>query len=199
MSSRRTRRRIDTIGYDPRSRLRRDVLAPDPRTDRPAPPAPPRRPASNATSARSSSRSRRRRRRSGSASASGTSSPIVRTLTRLEQFDLACSDGRGTVAVRRSLPPVQKRHVRRLPAAPAGGSRRVGRSPTRRAAARHGPPTRPPPRADAPRAGRRPRRRRTRLFSCGFHPAVCHDATRWAWERHCEAAREAGLLPAPSP
>jgi hypothetical protein len=28
---------------------------------------------------------------------------------------------------------------------------------------------------------------------------VCHDATRWAWDRHCEAAREAGLLPAPSP
>jgi hypothetical protein len=41
----------------------------------------------------------------------GTSSPIVRTLTRLEQFELACSDGRGTVAVRRSLPPVQRRHV----------------------------------------------------------------------------------------
>src|ERR1700675_4669059 len=33
----------------------------------------------------------------------GTSSPLVRSLARLEQFDLACSDGRGTVAVRRNL------------------------------------------------------------------------------------------------
>jgi len=46
----------------------------------------------------------------------GNSSPIVRTLARLETFDLACSDGRGTVAVRRNLPPVQHRHLRRLPA-----------------------------------------------------------------------------------
>ena len=34
----------------------------------------------------------------------GNSSPIVRTLTRLSQFDLACDDGRGTVAVRRNAP-----------------------------------------------------------------------------------------------
>ena len=44
----------------------------------------------------------------------GTSSPIVRSLVRLESFDLACSDGRGTVAVRRSLPPLPVRHLRRL-------------------------------------------------------------------------------------
>ena len=47
----------------------------------------------------------------------GNSSPIVRTLNRLSQFDLACDDGRGTVAVRRNLPPINPRHVRRLPAA----------------------------------------------------------------------------------
>jgi hypothetical protein len=46
----------------------------------------------------------------------GTSSPIVRTLTRLTQFDLACDNGHGTVAVRRNLPPINRRHVRRLPA-----------------------------------------------------------------------------------
>src|SRR5204862_5287749 len=46
----------------------------------------------------------------------GHSSPIVRSLARLETFDLACSDGRDTVAVRRNLPPLQRRHVQRLPA-----------------------------------------------------------------------------------
>jgi len=130
---------------------------------------------------------------------SGSSSPIVRTLTRLEQFELACSDGRGTVAVRRSLPPVQKRHVRRLPA-----QLQVDHADWADARLDE------PPVATARRRARRLALTLLEqgeghddvehaLFSCGFHPAVCHDATRWAWERHCEAAREAGLLPAPSP
>lgn len=46
----------------------------------------------------------------------GNASPIVRTLGRLAQFNLACDDGRGTVAVRRRVPPINPRHSRRLPA-----------------------------------------------------------------------------------
>jgi hypothetical protein len=129
----------------------------------------------------------------------GSSSPIVRTLGRLEQFELACSDGYTTVAVRRSLPPVQRRHVRRLPAA-----LQVDHAEWSEARLDESPVT---------TARRRARRLALTLleqgeghddvehalFTCGFHPAVCHDATRWAWERHCEAAREAGLLPTPSP
>lgn len=129
----------------------------------------------------------------------GSSSPIVRTLTRLEQFDLACTDGFTTVAVRRSLPPVQRRHVRRLPVA---------------LQAEHadwsGAHLDEPPAVTARRRARRLALSLLEqgepldgvehaLFSCGFHPAVCHDAARWAWARHCEAAREAGVLPAPSP
>src|SRR6516162_5703005 len=45
----------------------------------------------------------------------GQHSPLVRSMNRLEQFDLACSDGDRTIAVRRALPPVHRRHVRRLP------------------------------------------------------------------------------------
>lgn len=129
----------------------------------------------------------------------GASSPIVRTLARLESFDLACSDGHRTVAVRRNLPPVQRRHVRRLPSA-----LQVAHADWSEVHLDE------PPIAVARRRARRlalslVEQGETRdgvehaLFSCGFHPAVCHDAARWAWERHCEAAREAGLLPAPSP
>ena len=129
----------------------------------------------------------------------GSSSPIVRTLTRLEQFDLACSDGRSTVAVRRSLPPVQRRHVRRLPTA-----LQVEHADWSDAHLDE------PPVATARRRARRLALTLLEqgegldgvehaLFSCGFHPAVCHDAARGAWDRHGEAAREAGLLPAPSP
>jgi hypothetical protein len=129
----------------------------------------------------------------------GTSSPVVRTLTRLEQFDLACSDGRSTVAVRKNLPPVQRRHVRRLPAALQAEHADWGEADLDE-----------PPAVTARRRARRLALTLLEqgdaldgvehtLYSCGFHPAVCHDAARWAWDRHCEAAREAGLLPAPSP
>jgi hypothetical protein len=119
----------------------------------------------------------------------GTTSPIVRTLARLETFDLACSDGASTVAVRRNLPPANRRHLRRLPAS-------VQAEHASWAEARLAEP----PLADA--------RRRARclalalfeqgdddgqiehvLASVGFHPAVSGDAVRWV------RARRDGSLP----
>jgi len=129
----------------------------------------------------------------------GASSPIVRTLTRLEQFDLACADPyTPTVAVRRNLPPVNRRHIRRLPA-----DAQAAHAEWAEAAL-----------AEAPLAAARRRARRVALalleqgddldhvkrvlFATGFHPAVATDAARWAWDRHTEAAREAGLTAAPT-
>ncbi len=125
----------------------------------------------------------------------GNSSPIVRSLGRLEQFDLACTDPHSpTVAVRRNLPPVNRRHVRRLPA-------HLQVAHDEWAEARL---------AEQPLAEARRRARRLALalleqgddadhvervlYSTGFHPAVCHEAARWAWGRHREAAHEAGLI-----
>ncbi|MEX0663523.1 MAG: hypothetical protein WD598_01985 [Acidimicrobiia bacterium] len=123
----------------------------------------------------------------------GNSSPIVRSLTRLESFDLACSDGRGTVAVRRTLPSLPQRHLRRLPA------------PLQTAHAQWTETVL----AEAPHAEAQRRARRMALalleqgddldhvervlFATGFHPTVCHDAARWAWQRHRDAAAAAGL------
>ncbi|MFO7591330.1 MAG: hypothetical protein R6X23_10610 [Acidimicrobiia bacterium] len=118
---------------------------------------------------------------------SGTSSPIVRSLQRLETFDLACSDGRGTVAVRRNLPPAHSRHVRKLPSELR--SAHAGWAEDRLAE---------PPLAEARRRARRialvlleqgddADHAERVLHSTGFHPSVCRDATRWAWERHREA------------
>ena len=104
--------------------------------------------ASTAAPTASSSPSPTRRTRSASASATATRSPIVRTLRRLTQFDLACEDPMSdTVAVRRNVPPVNRRHLRRLPSDAPGRARRVGRGAARRAAARR-------PRAAAPGASR---------------------------------------------
>ena len=48
----------------------------------------------------------------------GRSSPLARSLGRLVQFDLAAFDDQGTtLAVRRNVPPINRRHVRRLPPA----------------------------------------------------------------------------------
>jgi hypothetical protein len=122
----------------------------------------------------------------------GNSSPIVRSLTRLETFDLACSDGRGTVAVRRNLPPLHRRHVRRLPPALQTAHAQWAEASL----------------AEEPQADARRRARRLALalleqgddvdhtervlYATGFHPAVCHDAARWAWQRHRDAATAAG-------
>ncbi len=119
----------------------------------------------------------------------GSSSPIVRSLGRLEQFDLACADPSSTtIAVRRNLPPVHQRQLRRLPLP-------VQRHHAQLAELRLGEP---------PHAGARRRARRLALTlleqgdefdqvertvaSIGFHPAISHDAARWARQRHREAA-----------
>jgi hypothetical protein len=109
----------------------------------------------------------------------GSTSPIVRSLARLETFDLACSDGDSTVAVRRNLPPVQRRHLRRLP--PSVQAEHACWAEARLAE---------PPLAEARRRARRlalalleqgdDGRIEHMLASVGFHPAVSHDAARWA-------------------
>lgn len=118
----------------------------------------------------------------------GANSPIVRTLGRLAQFDLACDDGDRTIAVRRHIPPVNRRHVRRLPvelqlAHAEWGEPELGDSALRAARRR------------ARRIaftlveqGDEPDRVERLLHSTGFHPAVAADGVRWAIDRlhECE-------------
>ena len=92
------------------------------------------------------------------------------------------------VAVRRNVPPVNPRHLRRLPARPAARARRVGRGAARRAAARRG-------RAAGParvaftllEQGDDPDHVERALHAIGFHPALCHESAQWAYQRHREA------------
>jgi hypothetical protein len=128
----------------------------------------------------------------------GSSSPIVRTLNRLSQFDLACDDGAGTVAVRRNIPPVNRRHMRRLPA-------ELQAAHAEWTDARL---------ADEPLAAARRNARRVAfalleqgddadhvervLHGIGFHPSVAHDSARWAYERHRQALEHAASQPHPA-
>ena len=55
-------------------------------------------------------------RRLGLGDKGGRRSPFMRSLTRLVQFDLAQSKGEPVLAVRRKVPPLNRRQVMRLPA-----------------------------------------------------------------------------------
>jgi len=120
----------------------------------------------------------------------GPSSPLLRSLARLQQFELACDDGATTVAVRRALPPVHRRHVRRLPAAlqaqhaewvaeqsnPVDLARRRARRFALTLLAQDEP-------IDAVERA---------LHAGGFHPALAHEAVRWAKEQ-ADALHEESL------
>ena len=101
----------------------------------------------------------------------------MRTLRRLEQFDLACEDPHSDmVAVRRNVPPINPRHLRRLP-------HDVQLAHAEWAEAQL---------AEAPIAAARRRARRVAftlleqgddpdhvervLHAMGFHPALCHES-----------------------
>ena len=119
----------------------------------------------------------------GLGSRDGTSSPLRRSLARLEHFDLAVTEPQSIVRVRRNLPPVSRRHVRRLPDA---------------LQARHaewvtGALTQKPLEVARRRArrvaitlieqGDEVDRAERALASVGFHPSVCREAAQWAWNR----------------
>jgi hypothetical protein len=114
----------------------------------------------------------------------GEQSPLVRSLGRLQQFDLAHASEAAVIAVRRTLPPIHRRHVRRLPVAVqerhrdwvSGQTASAGLDPARRRARRvaltlliEGES-----RDTVERA----------LHRSGFHPAIAHEAVRWACDRY---------------
>ena len=117
----------------------------------------------------------------------GRTSPLWRSFHRLVQFDLAREEGEDTLAVRRSVPPVNRRHVRRLPeslqhAHDEWVSRRldepaveVARRNARRVA------------YTLIELGEDLDHVERTLFAAGFHPALCRECAGWAWQRHRQA------------
>lgn len=122
----------------------------------------------------------------------GTASPLVRTLTRLAQFELAIDDGQGTIAVRRHLPPISPRHLRRLPPHLQREHAQWERSRDDASAV-----------AESRRRSRRlaallleqgdePDHVERKLSAAGLNPSVCRESVEWAAARllvHDGAAR----------
>jgi hypothetical protein len=111
-------------------------------------------------------------------------------LTAAVQFDLACDAGPRAYAVRRRVPPVNRRHVHRLPAALQQAHDEWVATRLEVSALEH--------------ARRRARALAFILFEqgddldhvehvlidTGFHPSICRETAQWAYDRH-RAALEA--------
>ncbi|HEX8771460.1 MAG TPA: hypothetical protein VF711_11895, partial [Acidimicrobiales bacterium] len=123
----------------------------------------------------------------GLGSRGGRHSPFMRALARCCQFDLAEARADGVLAVRRKLPPLNRRQVVRLP------------EPLRAAHERWQTEQLDTPAVEQMR--RRCRRLALSLFERGedveaterqlarwrFHPAMARECAAWAWARHREA------------
>jgi len=120
----------------------------------------------------------------GLGSREGTSSPLFRSFDRLVQFDLACTSVPHSYAVRRTVPPVNRRHVHRMPLSlqrqhDAWVEDQLTSTPLEHARTR------------ARRLafvlfeqGDDLGRVEHALLGVGFHPTVCRESAEWAYERH---------------
>jgi hypothetical protein len=120
----------------------------------------------------------------------GRHSPFLRSVNRLVLFELARPTGPDELAVRRRLPPLNRRQLTRL-------------APDRQAAHEAWQAARQPAGEDAQR--RRGRHLALSLVELGedredaerqllrwrYDPAVAREAAAWAWERHCSALEAA--------
>jgi hypothetical protein len=122
----------------------------------------------------------------------GRHSPFIRAINRTIQFELATPLGDAVLAVRRRLPPLNRRQVLRLPPALQAAHQRWQDEQLRL------------PQGDGQR--RKGRMLALSLLELGedlesterqllrwrYHPALAKDAARWAWERHRAAVAAAG-------
>lgn len=119
----------------------------------------------------------------------GRNSPLFRSFGRLVQFDLAYAHSDGVIAVRRSFPPVTRRHARRLPAhlqaeheewmARSDGPRSIAQRRARRTA------------FVLAELGTDPDVVERSLHHLGFQPGLCRETATWATSRHRELDRAA--------
>src|SRR3954471_16934991 len=125
----------------------------------------------------------------------GRHSPFMRALGRVCQFDLGQLQDEGTLAVRRKLPPLNRRQVERLPDMLRAAHHRWQEEQLRI------------PAVDGLR--RRSRRLALSLVELGedlegterqlhrwkFHPALAYESAAWAWHRHREASTQVAATP----
>src|SRR5437588_8916542 len=124
----------------------------------------------------------------------GRHSPFVRALTRCVQFDMAQHQGDRVLAVRRKVPPLNRRQVQRLPVTLQEAhdrlqedSLRIPLAEQQRQRARHLA-------LSLLELGEEPELAERQLLRWRYHPAMAKEAMAWAIARSdaaAQAAREA--------
>ncbi|HZQ27706.1 MAG TPA: hypothetical protein VFA94_08405 [Acidimicrobiales bacterium] len=114
----------------------------------------------------------------------GRHSPFIRSIGRLVQFDLATSHGEGELAVRRRVPPLNRRQLLRLPPSLQESHRALVETELRR----------PPFEQQRQRSrqlalsllelGEDLQAAEHQLLRWGFQPGLASESAEWAWERH---------------
>lgn len=137
-------------------------------------------------------------RRLGLGDKGGRHSPFMRSLARLVQFELAQLEDDRTLAVRRRVPPLNRRQVIRLPDALQEAHHRWQEEQLKT------PPIEQLRRRSRQLAlsyletGLEVDQTERHLHRLGYHPAVAFESTRWAVERYermlADVLREAGVL-----
>ena len=113
----------------------------------------------------------------------GRSSPFVRSLARLCQFDVAEAVDERTMAVRRKLPPLSRRQVLRLPDSLQEAHGRWQEEQLRIPSDEHLRRRARQLALSLVELGEGPEAAETQLLRWRFHPAVARQAAAWACER----------------
>jgi hypothetical protein len=117
----------------------------------------------------------------------GRHSPFVRSLTRCCQFGLAQVCGGDGLAVRRKLPPLNRHQVSRLPATLQDAHRRWLEADLRTPSATQRLRRARRLALSLVELGEDPEAAERQLHRWKFHPAMAHEAVRWALDRHRQA------------
>lgn len=129
----------------------------------------------------------------------GRSSPFVRALGRCVTFDLARVRGRDTLAVRRRVPPLNRRQIKHLPPSLQESHRRWQESHPDPPAAEQLRHRSRQLALSLVRLGEDRGATERQLVRWRFHPALARDAAQWAWaSRAPDGAGTPEARPAPA-
>ena len=122
----------------------------------------------------------------------GRHSPFLRAVTRTIQFELARPEEDGVLAIRRKVPPLNRRQLLRLPPALQSAHTRWQEQqlhvPTAEELRRRGRLLA----LSLVELGEDLEATERQLLRWRYHPALARDAALWAWQRHRAALAATG-------
>ena len=118
----------------------------------------------------------------------GKHSPFVRSIERMVKFGVAQPHGPGELAVRRKIPPLNRRQVMRLPASLQAAHLALQEENLRTPQVEHMRARSRQLALSLLELGDDLETAERQLLRWRFHPAMARESAAWAWDRHRRAA-----------